>query len=160
MSQDLVAFIDLGKCSVSNAAAGADNAAVLLSSSGGVVRSDVDAQLLITVVFKQPVKLTGVALRAVAGEAPSVLKLFAERTAFSFDDVEATPANAAVSLNAAACAGKTLALNTPGAKFPASVSSVAVFLDCEGADATAVSSLTFFGAAAGAGADLTQLKAG
>ena len=160
MSQDLVAFIDHARCSVSNAAAGANDAAVLLSSAGGVVRSDVDAQLIITVVFRQPVKLTGVALRSVAGEAPSVLKLFADKTAFSFDDVEATPANAAVSLNAAACAGKTLALNTPGAKFPASVTSVAVFVDCEGAETTALTALTFFGASASAGADLTQLKAG
>jgi hypothetical protein len=160
MSVDLLPFIDAARCTVSNSAPGS-SASALFASPPTPLSSDADAQLLITVFFTAPVKITGFSVRAAAGSAPTVVKLYADRPVFTFDDVGSSAPTASFALSAAAAAGKALALNGPGVKFPPSATSVTVFLDNEdGADATTLASLTFFGAAAAAGADLTKLRAG
>lgn len=157
MSQDLLPFISVDQASVSNAQASSNSVSGLLAGTS-VVRSDLDAQLLFIIPFKQPVRLTGICLRGSDGEGPSELKVFAGKSTFAFDDVSSTPATASFALSAAS-AGKTLSFLAPGIKFPGAVTSVAIFVDSDGAETTALESLTLFGTLAAQGADLSNLAA-
>lgn len=158
MSQTLLPHINADEASVSNAQSELCNVSGLLAGTS-IVRSDLDAQLLFLIPFKQPVRLTGISLRGVDGEAPTVLKVFAGKTTFAFDDVSSTPATASFALTAAT-SGKTLSFISPGIKFPAAVSSIAIFVDGDGAETTALESLTLWGTLAAQGADLSNLAAG
>ena len=76
-STDLAEFIDHDRSQVLNAAVKSSLGSVLnnlLAKTDGVVASDpdVDEQLLITVVFKTPVKLTGISFAAAEGESKVV----------------------------------------------------------------------------------------
>jgi len=134
--------------------------------------SDCDSQLILTVHFSQPVRLSGVALLAAAADAaggggggggapPTRLKVFLDRSSFSFEDVESTRAAAEVAPIAArdARAGRLLAL--PRAHSMPACRSATLFIDAEGADAVALLRVTLFGRPADdSNMDFTKLQAG
>jgi hypothetical protein len=155
-----------------------DNAALLPALLGAGLApaspalSDCDSQLILTVHFSQPVRLSGVALLAAAADAaggggggggapPTLLKVFLDRTSFSFEDVETSRAAAEVAPIAArdARAGRLLAL--PRAHSMPACRSATLFIDAEGADAVALLRVTLFGRPADdASMDFSKLQAG
>ena len=107
------------------------------------VRTDCDAQLILVIPFSTSVRLTGIALRPVAGEEPTLLKVFLNSPGLSFDDVGDTrPAFEVKGAGAEVWSGKPLAL--PATKFP-SCESVSLFFDAEGKDTVALSRVVLFG---------------
>jgi hypothetical protein len=131
--------------------------------------SDCDSQLILTVHFSQPVRLSGVALLAAAADAggggggapPTRLKVYLDRTSFSFEDVESLRAAAEVAPIAArdARAGRLLAL--PRAHSMPACRSATLFIEAEGADAVALLRVTLFGRPADdASMDFSKLQAG
>jgi hypothetical protein len=107
------------------------------------VRTDCDAQLIIVIPFSTAVRLTGIALRAVPGEEPTVLKIFLDKRELSFDDVQDTrPAFEIKGAGAEVWSGKPAAL--PATKFPA-CESVTLFFDADGKDTTALSRVVLYG---------------
>ena len=152
-----------------------DNAALLPALLGAGLApaspalSDCDSQLILTVHFSQPVRLSGVALLAAAADAggggggapPTRLKVFLDRSSFSFEDVESSRAAAEVAPIAArdARAGRLLAL--PRAHSMPACRSATLFIDAEGAEAVALLRVTLFGRPADdAGMDFSKLQAG
>jgi hypothetical protein len=152
-----------------------DNAALLPALLGAGLApaspalSDCDSQLILTVHFSQPVRLSGVALLAAAADAggggggapPTRLKVYLDRTSFSFEDVESLRAAAEVAPIAArdARAGRLLAL--PRAHSMPACRSATLFIEAEGADAVALLRVTLFGRPADdASMDFSKLQAG
>ena len=152
-----------------------DNAALLPALLGAGLApaspalSDCDSQLILTVHFSQPVRLSGVALLAAAADAggggggapPTRLKVFLDRSSFSFEDVESSRAAAEVAPIAArdARAGRLLAL--PRAHSMPACRSATLFIEAEGADAVALLRVTLFGRPADdASMDFSKLQAG
>jgi hypothetical protein len=154
-----------------------DNAALLPALLGAGLApaspalSDCDSQLVLTVHFSQPVRLSGVALLAAAADAagggggggapPTRLKVFLDRSSFSFEDVESSRAAAEVAPIAArdARAGRLLAL--PRAHSMPACRSATLFIEAEGADAVALLRVTLFGRPADdASMDFSKLQAG
>ena len=56
--------------------------------NGGVARSDVDSQLILCFPFSQTVKLSALVLTAPLDEAPTELRLYVNRAALGFEDLE------------------------------------------------------------------------
>jgi len=85
--------VKLSACGVLNAANTSDLPAVLAKQghdgSAAALRSDCDEQLLVTVELAQPAKVHSIRVTAPSkASAPSQIKLFLNKTALSFDDVE------------------------------------------------------------------------
>ena len=106
------------------------------------VRSDCDSQLIIVIPFTTTVRLTAIALRPVAGEEPTLLRLYVDKTELSFDDVESTRPAFEVKGASELWSGKPVPL--PSTKFPG-CTSVTIFIDAEGKDTTALSRVVLFG---------------
>lgn len=164
---DLTPLVDAARATALNTAAGSPPPSRLFAEGADPaqppLRSDADAQLIVTVPFLRAVRLTGVALRAEAGAEPCALKLFLDREAFTFEDVASSRAAAELPAVAAAAARAGRLLPLPGAHKLPPCRSVTVFLDGEpaGAEVLALTRLVFFGRAAdGAGIDVTKLTAG
>lgn len=56
--------------------------------NGGIARSDVDSQLILCFPFSQTVKLSALVLTAPLDEAPTELRLYVNRAALGFEDLE------------------------------------------------------------------------
>jgi len=64
-------------------------AANLFANNAAVLKSDVDHQLLIKVVFRQPVKISGLRFTAVnADSAPTDIKVFMNQPNLAFNEAE------------------------------------------------------------------------
>ena len=156
-----------------------DNAALLPALLGtglapaSPALSDCDSQLILTVHFSQPVRLSGVALLAAAADAagggggggggapPTRLKLFLDRSSVSFEDVESSRAAAEVAPIAARDARADRLLALPRAHSMPACRSATLFIDAEGAEAVALLRVTLFGRPADdAGMDFSKLQAG
>jgi hypothetical protein len=116
-------------------------------------RSDCDSQMIVHVPFTTHVRLTTLALRAVAGEEPTVLKVYLDKRELAFDDVESI--KPAFEIKGGNVSAKPIGL--PATKFP-SCESVTFFLDAEGKDTVALSQLKLFGSVVET-ADVTKISA-
>ena len=119
------------------------------------VRSDCDSQLIIVIPFTTTVRLTAIALRPVAGEEPTLLRLYVDKTELSFDDVESTRPAFEVKGASELWSGKPVAL--PSTKF-GGCTSVTLFFDAEGKDTVALSRVVLFGTTQET-ADVSKLSA-
>lgn len=57
----------------------------------GLLKSDCDEQLLITVPFANPVRVHSILVEGPANSAPSSIKLYTNQTGFDFDNTDTTP---------------------------------------------------------------------
>ena len=152
---DLIQFIKREQAFALNHQAATPVSAIFFEDAS-VVRSDCDSQLIIVIPFSTAVRLTGIAMRAGAGEEPTICKLYLDKRELSFEDVEDT--RAAFDFKGAAhevFSGKAAAL--PPVKFPA-CSSVTLFFDAEGKDTVALSRLVLFGSTVD-NADVSKMTA-
>ncbi len=121
----------------------ANSVQAIFFEDASCVRTDCDAQLIITIPFTTAVRLSAIALRAVPGEEPTLLKVFLDKPELSFDDVQDTrPAFEVKGAGAEVWGGKPAQL--PATKFPA-CNSVTLFFDAEGKDTVALSRVVLFG---------------
>eukprot|EP00927_Polykrikos_kofoidii_P077253 TRINITY_DN74210_c0_g1_i1.p1 TRINITY_DN74210_c0_g1~~TRINITY_DN74210_c0_g1_i1.p1 ORF type:complete len:832 (-),score=104.80 TRINITY_DN74210_c0_g1_i1:268-2718(-) len=108
------------------------------------LRSDADPQLLINLQFTEPMNLMQLRLAACGEEAPTTVKLFANRQNVAFSDVESLPVTQEVALNLES--ETEVVLDLSAVKFR-NVHNVVIFIeDNGGADETAVRCLEVFGA--------------
>jgi len=80
--------IDFSKIGVLNAANPTVVADILKPDSASVLRSDADAQLLISIPMTQPVKLHSLEIHAPPEAAPKTVKLFVNQPSLDFDDID------------------------------------------------------------------------
>lgn len=135
---DLNDLIVLGECAglnVKDAPGFANSVALAFQDNANPVRSDCDAQLILIVVFRVPVKLAALRVVAVAGEEPTIVKLWCNKKGeLSFDDVDAVKPNFECEVDEGAAKGAPIAL--PAVKLPM-CTSVTLFFDAEGKDTSA-----------------------
>lgn len=127
---DLNDLIDLHQCTGLNVA-GDGNVRVVFQAGSSALRSDTDSQLILKTFFRSPVKLAAVSLVGVAGEEPTIVKLWCNKKEISFDDVDSEKPHFESAVGDSAAKGAPLAL--PAVKLPV-CSSVTMFLDAEGKD--------------------------
>mmetsp|Transcript_37141 Transcript_37141/g.61511 ORF Transcript_37141/g.61511 Transcript_37141/m.61511 type:complete len:186 (-) Transcript_37141:412-969(-) len=98
---DLANCIDTSKSMVLNANNADALKSVLGSGTGEALKSDADEQLLISVVFTQPVKLQSIGIAAPVEHAPKTVKLFVNAINVDFSDVEDLPPTQTLTFSAA-----------------------------------------------------------
>jgi hypothetical protein len=137
--------VDSSGCSVLNAAQ-PDALLPVLAETGGVLSSDCDEQLLVSVSFRQPVKLHSVQLSGPGAAAPSELHLFVNRSSMGFDEAESEPATQMLALSPKDVADGGKAMPLAYVKFQ-NVSTITVFIPANqgGGDTTTLHQLRFFG---------------
>lgn len=119
-------------------------------NTAGCVASDIDPQLLLTIPFKVPVKLTGIRFTYPdSGDkemAPDAIKLFANRVSLGFADAEVLPALQTISYNEV-MSGETIQLKV--ALFQ-NVTSLQLFVDTNkgGGDKTELGKIKLYGSPA------------
>ncbi len=119
-------------------------------------RSDADSQLIVYIPFNTPVRLTGIIVNGPADEAPTVLKVFVNRSALGFDDVgDVEPAQTL--LLKPADLGDDVQTKLKPTKF-GNVNSLFVFAEREGSDTVALSKLSFVGQVLSGSSDMSKLK--
>ena len=116
--------------------------------------SDVDSQLLVCVVFREAVRLTAVALDGPPDTAPTTAKFWTNKAAMTFDDAESDP-DIVLRLGEGDL-GEQIKVR-PAQKFGA-VTNLYIFVERDDAAVVSLSSLKFFGAVAGGGADVSKIK--
>ena len=84
---DLNDHVHLTECAGLNLASSCD-VKMLYQDNSVVTRSDCDSQLILITCFRTPVRLTALKLVGVAGEEPTILKLWCNKKEISFDDVD------------------------------------------------------------------------
>jgi hypothetical protein len=137
--------VDASGCSVLNATQ-PDELPRVLAETGGVLTSDCDEQLLVTVTFKQPVKLHSVQLSGPGAAAPSEVLLFVNRSSMGFDDAESEPPSQTLALSARDVADGGTAVPLAYVKFQ-NVNTLTVFIHANqgGGDKTTLHKLCFLG---------------
>ena len=118
------------------------------------VASDADAQLIVFVPFREPVRLSGIAIDATPDFAPTTVKIFANKKALSFDDVDSEPT---FLLRLSIPGDLATVIRLPVTKFNA-VTSLFIFVERDDADHVELSSLKFQGVQTQGGADVSQIK--
>ena len=116
------------------------------------VSSDADSQLLIYVPFTEAVRLSKISLDAAPDFAPTTVKIWANKKAMAFDDVDSEP-TAMLRLSPGDLG--TL-IRLPVIKFNA-VTSLYIFVERDDADHVELSSLKFQGVVAQGGADVSKI---
>ena len=124
------------------------------------MRSDCDAQLLITVPVREALKLSGIAFRAASGgdaSGPKTIKLFVNQPNLDFSEAESTKATHELVLKAADLKGAVQELKL--VKFQ-SVNSITIFIvdNQAGTDKTCLSRITLYGSVQ-AGTNMKEFKA-
>lgn len=153
---DLSPFIDVTKSEILNAKGGLDDVFLrnpddkASAAPKGIV-SDCDPQLLLTLVFKEPIKLASLKfICPTADDAPRKIKLFVNKLNLGFSEVEEQTATQELTLTAKDVDPTADPLESATkvltAKF-AKVSSLTVFVSDNQADtaATVVSRIVLFG---------------
>lgn len=114
------------------------------------LRSDADHQLLLTLVFSEPVNLAALRVAATGEEAPARIKLFVNKPSMGFDDAESENATQEAQLELESAPQAVVRLAP--AKFN-TVHSLVIFVEENaGADETSVRYLEVLGARARGGA--------
>ena len=152
---DVTGEVDARRVSAMNARPDTPVSNLFVPDAKLVVRSDADSQLLLAIPFNQTVKLSAIIIDAPAEQRPTVAKLYVNRPALGFDELDDIEPTQKLALRAEDVAGgREVKL-----KFVSftRVNSLHVFLDAEGGDVVAVSSLRFVGAPV-AGTDMSKLK--
>ena len=117
------------------------------TKADAVVRSDIDPQMLVTIHFKVPVRLSGIKLTysdlANPESVPESIKLFANRVSMGFSDAESLPALQTITHREVA-SGETVPLKV--ALFQ-NVVSLQLFVDCNkgGVDKSELGRISVFG---------------
>lgn len=153
-ASDLTASIDKAASHAINVRSGAGLESLL---GAGLCRSDCDSQMILHLALQTPAKLSQLVLTAPAGEAPTQLKLFVNKAALSFDDVERglKPAQEFANLDATSFDGThPLVLKTTAF---VGVTSLILFCDRPGADTCALSGIKLLGSNGGATGNLANL---
>jgi hypothetical protein len=120
---------------------------LFVGNSDNAVRSDIDPQLLVTIPFKAPVRLSGIKFSYNASTdssmVPESIKLFANRVSMGFSDAEGLPALQTLS-HSEIVSNETIPLKL--ALFQ-NVVSLQLFVDCNvgGADKSELGRISLFG---------------
>lgn len=121
----------------------------ILDKSDSFLQSDADHQLLIKVIFRQPVKISGFRLTGVAEEsAPSTIRLFTNQPHIGFGEAEDSPSTQDFAVGPQECnllAAKDVAIPVKFVKFQ-SVNNLEIFIGENGGDElTKLKHLEIFG---------------
>jgi hypothetical protein len=126
----------------------------LMLASGLPLHSDVDAQMILTVAFRELVTITSLSLASEEGLQPTSLRIYTNRTTFGFDDMEDAPVQELL-LKPGDVDGKKMHKLKPG-KF-SGISSLTIAVDRADADASCIKGLTFYGQNS-ASADVSKIQ--
>jgi hypothetical protein len=121
-----------------------------------VLRSDVDAQLLLHVPFHNTLRLSGLALDAPPDEAPTVIKVWVNLPTLGFEEVDDVEPAQVLHLTAADVGEGARVLPLKLVRFN-KVNSLHIFLEREGADKVALASLRLLGSAVEATKSMSEL---
>jgi hypothetical protein len=119
------------------------------------VASGTDAQLIVHVPFREPVRLSGIAIDATPDFAPTTVKIYANKKALSFGDIDSEQPTFLLRLTIPGDLATIIRL--PVTKFNA-VTSLFIFVERDDADHVELSSLKFHGVQTQGGADVSQIK--
>jgi hypothetical protein len=120
-----------------------------------VCRSDADSQLLLYFPFNQTVKLAALVLNAPEGQAPTVLKLYANKPSLGFEDLEDVEPTQTIALSAKNF-GDDVQTRIAFVKFQA-VNSLHMFVENGEGPVSALSTVKFIGVPV-AGMDIKAIK--
>ncbi|KAJ1949710.1 hypothetical protein FBU59_001022 [Linderina macrospora] len=131
----------------------------VFKSDDAVLESDVDEQMVLHVMFNQPVKLHSVMLRAPVERAPRNIKLFANRTDVGFEDAEAGGETQAVEMTKEIYESGGV-VNLRYVRFQ-NVHSLSIFIEDNlgDEDVTAITQLAFIGTAVNT-ANMSDIRQG
>ncbi|KAJ2713752.1 hypothetical protein H4R19_002088 [Coemansia spiralis] len=134
----------------------------IFTEGDSVLASDVDEQMVLHIVFNQPIKLHSIMLKAPEDRAPKTVKIFANRTDIGFDDTESAAATQEIEMTEAMYASGGV-VNLRYVRFQ-NVNSLSIFIadNLGGDDVTAISQLAFIGTALDSAnvSDIRQGEAG
>ena len=137
--------IDLANVVVQNGRGSADPATICRVGNQSILASDADEQLLITIPFRETVRLHGISICAPEGEsAPVTVKIFSNPLEMDFSDAESMKSTMTLEL----CPEDLAPENFNELKFVKfqQVFKIVVFIeDNGGADSTNLSSIEVFG---------------
>eukprot|EP00823_Brevimastigomonas_motovehiculus_P006017 TRINITY_DN472_c0_g1_i1.p1 TRINITY_DN472_c0_g1~~TRINITY_DN472_c0_g1_i1.p1 ORF type:complete len:179 (-),score=39.04 TRINITY_DN472_c0_g1_i1:577-1113(-) len=164
VKQDTCGMVDLSSYIADVACLNADsksNAKSVFTTTAGLVKSDTDAQLLLFVTFKEPVKIKSISfyaneLKDDKLSGPKGIKLFVGKPNLDFSDVDSTTADQAITLKKTDLEGKDQTLKLT--KF-SGVKVLTIFVDGNqgGTDSTGINRIALNGFVS-SGMNLNNLK--
>ena len=131
---------------------------LISASSSKLLESDCDEQLMLTIQFRQPVKLHTIKFWAPATNGPKTVKLYANKPHLGFSDVESVEATQLLTL-VPEDFGEAKANPLRFVKFQ-NIHSLSIFVEDnqDGGDVTALKRLMFIGTPIDTTGDLAQIK--